>query len=131
MEVKQPWLSRGHVYIAPPDRHLTVVAPGNLRLDKGPKQNFTRPAADALFRSEASTHGKRLIGVVLTGNRADGTEGLNAIKAAGGLSVIQSPSDAEVPAMPLSALSIGNHDHSVSLSEMPPLLIRLIGGRDI
>src|SRR5437868_2371133 len=46
---------RGHIYIAPPDRHL-VVERTQMRVTRGPKENFCRPAVDPLFRSAAYAH---------------------------------------------------------------------------
>ena len=94
----------GHVYFAPPDFHLTVVAPGVLVLGDGEKVHFCRPAADVLFRSAASVFGPRVIGVVMTGGNGDGAEGLRMIKAAGGLCVVQHPVTATNPEMPRKAL---------------------------
>src|SRR5271156_2204526 len=39
------------IYVAPPDHHMTVGPIGIIRLDQGPKEHHTRPAADPLFRS--------------------------------------------------------------------------------
>jgi two-component system, chemotaxis family, protein-glutamate methylesterase/glutaminase len=56
-----------HIYLAPPDHPMTVLRPGCLRLDQGPKVHFSRPAVDPLFRTAAEVYGPRVIGVVLTG----------------------------------------------------------------
>ena len=119
-------IERGHVYIAPPDHHLTVAPPGVVHLNQGPKVRFSRPAADPLFRSAADVYGPRVIGVVLTGCDGDGTEGLRAIKAAGGISVVQDPKEAVVPEMPRSAIIGANPDFIVVLSEMVALLVQLV-----
>jgi two-component system chemotaxis response regulator CheB len=118
----------GHIYFAPPDRHLIVTSDGHLGLDAGPKVRFSRPAADSLFRSAAEIYGPRVIGVVLTGGDGDGTAGLTAIKAAGGLCVVQSPLEAESPDMPISALTGDHPDHCLPLAQIGPLLVRLVGG---
>jgi two-component system chemotaxis response regulator CheB len=115
----------GHIYVARPDHHL-LLRDGKMLVRRGPVENRTRPAVNALFRSAAIHYGSRVIGVVLTGLLDDGTEGLIAIKAAGGLSVIQDPADAEWPSMPRNALKRDHVDHSLPLADLPALLVRLV-----
>ena len=114
----------GIVYVAPPDRHM-LVRPDHIRLSRGPRQHFTRPAIDPLFRSAAESFGPRVVGVVLSGTGGDGTAGLEAIREAGGTTVIQRPSDALYPEMPRSAAAAVAIDHVCSVVELPVLLRRL------
>src|SRR5215469_14492139 len=79
-------IREGHIYVAPPDRHL-LIEDGKVCLSRGPREHFTRPAIDPLFRSAAATAGARVIGVVLSGGGSDGAVGLAAIHDAGGLTV--------------------------------------------
>src|SRR5215208_3593990 len=111
----------GQIYIAPADYHLRV-GPRGIELDQGPKVNRARPAIDPLFRSAAQVFGKRVAGVVLTGFLQDGTQGLVAIKQAGGVSIVQDPLDAEFPNMPQSALAGAPVDYCAPLAEIPALL---------
>jgi two-component system, chemotaxis family, protein-glutamate methylesterase/glutaminase len=97
-------LADGHVYVAPPDRHLRVGG-GRVELDRGPKENAVRPAIDPLFRSAARAYGARAIAVVLSGALSDGAGGAAAVAAAGGAVLVQEPHDAVVPSMPESALA--------------------------
>ena len=114
----------GHVYVAPPDRHL-LVEPGRMRVTHGPRENRFRPAIDPLFRSAAQVYGPRVVGVVLTGGLDDGSSGLWAIKRLGGTAVVQDPEEAFMPSMPLSALGQVEVDYTLPLAEIAPLLVRL------
>lgn len=96
-------LEAGRIYVAPPDRHLTLAA-GRLRLDRGPKENAARPAVDPLLRSLAAEYGERAVGVILSGALGDGSGGALAIHEAGGTVIVQDPDEATVASMPESAL---------------------------
>jgi two-component system chemotaxis response regulator CheB len=116
----------GRIHIAPPDLHLLVTPDGErMRLRRGPQENRTRPAIDPLFRSAAVARGPRAVGVVMSGLLDDGTAGLVAIKACGGISVVQDPADAAWPDMPRNALRGDSPDHCVPMSDMGALLTRL------
>lgn len=115
----------GHIYVAAPDLHM-LLRPGKVLMRRGPNENRTRPAVNALFRSAAIAYGGRVIGVVLTGLLDDGTDGLIAIKAAGGMSVVQDPADAEWPSMPQNALKRDHVDRKVPLSGLAELLVELV-----
>jgi two-component system chemotaxis response regulator CheB len=95
----------GHIYIAPPDRHL-LAGRRHLHLSATPRENGSRPAIDPLFRSAARHHGPRAVGVVLTGMLDDGSTGLLAMREAGGITVVQDPADAAFPEMPRNAIEL-------------------------
>lgn len=118
-------LTPGHIYVAPPDRHLLVVD-STAVTSRGPRENWARPAVDPLFRTAAEVFGSKVIGVILTGMLNDGTPGLYEIKRRGGVAVVQDPDDAEAPSMPRSALDNVAVDFRVTLAEMPTLLTRLV-----
>lgn len=122
-------LRRGRVYLAPPDRHLVFDAAGHVHLDDGPKVRHHRPAADRLFKSAARVFGREVIGVLLSGSGTDGTDGLIAIKGAGGVSIVQSPSDAQEPGMPTSGLLNDSPDHVPLAEELGPLIQQLVEQR--
>ena len=120
-------LQPGTIEIAPPDQHMLVDG-NRIRLQHGPKEHHARPAIDPLFRSAAATHGPRVIGVLLSGRLDDGTAGLGAIKASGGVAVVQDPDDAEHPEMPRNALAHVEVDCCVPGSELARTLLRLVAG---
>ncbi len=113
------------VYVAPPDHHM-IVAAGAIRLTKGPRENFSRPSIDPLFRSAAEAYGASAIGVILTGGLNDGTAGLYEIKRRGGVTVVQDPDDATNPGMPRSALHHVAVDHCAPLAMLPRLIERAV-----
>ena len=121
-------LHAGRIYVAPPDHHMLVVD-DRIVLTRGPKEHHTRPAIDPLFRSAALAHGADVVGVVLTGTLDDGTTGLQAIKEAGGVAVVQDPEDAFARSMPASALKYVEVDHCVPLPLIPVLLSSLVAKR--
>lgn len=114
-------VKKGHIYIAPPDRHLLLEG-DRLALGVGPRENNARPAIDPMLRSTATCCGFRAIGVVLTGSLGDGASGLWALHQCGGLTVAQDPKDAAYAEMPLTALNRAAPDHVVRLADMPALL---------
>jgi two-component system chemotaxis response regulator CheB len=117
-------LRRGHIYVAPPGRHL-LVHDGHWMLRRGPRENLARPAIDPLFRSAACSFGGGTIGVVLSGALNDGTAGLGAIKRCGGTAIVQDPDEALVPEMPLSALRHTAVDACLPLASIAGELARL------
>lgn len=96
-------LLHGRIYVAPPGRHL-LIKRTLVRAVNGPNENGHRPAIDPLFRSAARAHGRRTIGVILSGSLDDGTAGLYAIKERGGAALVQDPKDALFDGMPASAI---------------------------
>jgi two-component system chemotaxis response regulator CheB len=115
----------GHVYLSLPDQHLEVTV--DRRLSLSPPIPGLRPVAwvDRLFLSAVSVYGGRTVGVILTGADADGAQGMRAIHDAGGLGIVQEPSDAVDPSMPLSSLRIDHPAYCVPLREIGALLNNL------
>jgi two-component system, chemotaxis family, protein-glutamate methylesterase/glutaminase len=111
----------GRILVAAPDHHLLLSARG-VHLDRGPKASGHRPAVDPLFRSAAAAFGPRVVGVVLSGTRDDGSAGLAAIKEAGGLAMAQSPDDALHPSMPRAAIDRVALDAVASTRELASLI---------
>ncbi|OWY28783.1 chemotaxis protein CheB [Herbaspirillum robiniae] len=121
---KEPALA-GAIYFAAPDYHLLVDrAPEGtlLAMSNDEAVNFSRPAIDVLFESAADVYGERLLGVLLTGGNQDGAAGLQAIRGAGGITVVQDPQEAQAPYMPEQALALGKIDYVLTLAQIADLL---------
>ena len=118
-------LAAGTIYVAPPDRHV-IATDHALKLVEGPKENGVRPAIDPLFRSAARTLGDGAIAALLSGTLDDGTAGMAAVHAAGGVTIAQDPSDAICPAMPQSAIENTTVDYVVSADDIGDLLADLV-----
>jgi two-component system chemotaxis response regulator CheB len=118
----------GTIYVAPPDHHL-LLRRHRVRLTHGPRENGHRPAVDPLFRSAALHYGPRVIGVVLSGNLDDGSAGLAAIKARGGVALVQDPSEATFPGMPRSAVENVAVDACLPVADLGVEIARRVGER--
>jgi len=118
---KEP-VEAGTIYFAPPDYHLLVDEGPQLALSSDELVNFSRPAIDVLFESAADEYGERLLGIVLTGGNQAGAVGLQAVRAAGGMTIVQQPDTAQVPYMPELALERGEVDYVLTLEQIAALL---------
>ena len=114
----------GWVFIAPADYHL-LVEPGSFALSVEGRVQFSRPSIDVLFESAALSYGSRAVAVVLTGANTDGAAGMEAVKQAGGQTIVQDPVGAERSTMPAAAVATGAADHVVALPEIATLLVGL------
>ncbi len=112
----------GVIYVAVAQYHLLIERDRSFSLSVDDKVNYARPSIDVLFESAAVTYGPKLIGVVLSGANADGAAGLAAIKARGGLAIVQDPATAEVSFMPQAALNGTTVDHVLDLAGIGRLL---------
>ncbi len=95
-----------HVYVIPPNKALGIRN-GVLHLLARRRQDPRHMPVDAFFHSLAENEGSRAIGVILSGVASDGTLGLAAIKAAGGITFAQDSNSAKYDGMPRSAIAAG------------------------
>ena len=100
-------IEKSVVYIAPPDYHLLIENDFTFSLSSDARASYSRPSIDVLFESAAIAYGDTLIGIILTGANTDGVAGLQTIKKHGGVTIAQSPTDAEFPQMPRAAIDQG------------------------
>jgi two-component system chemotaxis response regulator CheB len=120
-------LEPGTIYVAVPDCHVQIDD-GRLQVEGGPRENGHRPAIDPLFRSAAHSHGARAIGVILSGALDDGARGLRAIKAHGGMTIVQDPDTALHPGMPRAALRLVAPDRVLAPEEIAAAVVEFTAG---
>ena len=120
-------LKQGTIYLAPPDHHL-LFQRDVVMIQRGPREHSTRPSVDPLFRSAASSYGRRVVGVLLTGCGEDGVSGLIAITKKDGLTLVQDPEEASMPYMPLNAIRYDEVAGVVSLDNAATILASLADG---
>ena len=97
-----------HVYVIPPNTNMTVLH-GHLHLIPRP-ETATHMPIDFFLKGLAQDRQDRAIGVILSGLATDGTLGLKAIKAAGGITFAQDEKSAKYDSMPRSATASGAAD---------------------
>ncbi len=103
-----------HVYVIPPDKNMAILN-GTLNLIPRADTVGRHLPIDYFLRSLADDQKNRAVGVILSGTGADGTLGLRAIKAEGGLTFVQSTDSAQYDGMPSSAIAA-----EVADSVLPP-----------
>ncbi|MBD9462425.1 chemotaxis protein CheB [Pseudomonas sp. Pdm06] len=118
-------IAPGTLYVATPGYHLSVEADRCLSLSLEEPVHHSRPSIDVLFESAADVYGEKLLAVVMTGANGDGARGLARVRALGGITVVQDPSEAQVATMPEAALALHEPDHILTLQGIGQLLAGL------
>ncbi|MCQ4318352.1 PAS domain S-box protein [Stutzerimonas zhaodongensis] len=117
-------IERNHIYVIPPAMDLSMND-GYLRLLEPKRKRGPQVAVDLFFRALADVHHSHAIGIVLSGSGSDGSVGLSRIKEQGGVTLAQTPEDAEYDSMPRSAIETGMVDIVLPVAEIPQKLVEL------
>ena len=112
------------VYVLPPNATL-VLSQSTLTLGPLLALSAGRFAIDSFLHSLARARGPYAIGVLLSGTASDGTAGLQAIKAEGGITFAQDAHSAAFSPMPQSAIATGVVDHVLPPEEIAREITRL------
>lgn len=106
------------VYLIPSDKFMTIQG-NKLYLTDKEKIKGPHMTINTFFSSLAADYGKKAIGIVLSGLGADGTEGIKAIKKAGGIVMARNPETSEFGSMPSNAIGTGLVDFVLEPDQMP------------
>jgi len=112
------------VYVLPEGKNMTISG-GKLILKDRPSST-PNSAVDIFFNALAEDLGDKSIGIVLSGNGADGTKGIEAIKKVGGMVIVQDPKSTEYNDMPNNAIKSGYYDHILAPKLIPLQIVRYI-----
>jgi two-component system CheB/CheR fusion protein len=121
-------LEPNHVYVIPPDRRLQVID-HKLSATEFKEPRGQRLPIDFLFRSVAERLGDGFA-VILSGAGSDGALGVRAVKDAGGIILVQDPSEADYASMPRSAIETGVVDFVLPVRDLASRLTDLIRIKD-
>jgi two-component system, chemotaxis family, CheB/CheR fusion protein len=118
-------LKPNNVYFNPPAKEV-VIYQGVFHLVEPSEARYVRLPIDFFFRSLAQDLKEKAICIVLSGTGSDGTQGLEAVKGAGGMTIAQSEEQAAYPFMPRSAIDTGLVDYILPAERMPEEIIRYV-----
>jgi two-component system, chemotaxis family, CheB/CheR fusion protein len=113
-----------HVYVIPPNAKM-VLKGGVLQLSPREKIFGKYMPGDAFFVSLAADRGNKSIAVVLSGGDGDGSLGVTAIKAAGGVTFAQCEGTAKFDSMPNAAVATGHVDFILPPEQIAAELVKL------
>ncbi|HXR96421.1 MAG TPA: chemotaxis protein CheB [Terriglobales bacterium] len=113
-----------HVYVAPAS-HCVRLEAGKLRLAPNPGERSLHLPINAFFQSLAEERKGAAVAVVLSGNASDGTAGVAAVKAHGGICIAQSLQTATYDGMARSAIASGAVDYILAPDEIAREVARI------
>ncbi len=111
-------MEKGKIYFAPADYHLLIEEDHTFSLDLSDKVHYSRPSIDVTMESLAWVIRSGMIAILLSGANSDGAEGMRTVQQQGGITLIQSPEEAEYPLMPNSALELFTPDKTLAIRDM-------------
>jgi two-component system, chemotaxis family, CheB/CheR fusion protein len=114
-----------HVYVIPPNTYI-AVRDGDVFHEPAVKVRGINMPIDHFFRSLAEARGEQAIGIVLSGAGSDGAVGLQEIKGAGGMTMVQQPETAIYDSMPRAAMATGAVDCVLPIADMPAALLKYV-----
>ncbi len=114
-----------HIYVIPPRRNLGILG-GVLHPQPRASQGPNMPI-DVFLRALAADRGIHAAGVILSGNASDGTQGLRALKAAGGITFAQEIRSAKFREMPANAIAAGAVDFVLPVTGIARKLAAMAG----
>ena len=123
------WIRKGEIYLIPPNRNI-LLHKGKLLLKERAAQHQLNLPINLFFESLSQECTSKAIGIILSGTGSDGAEGVQAIRNAGGMVMVQKPEDSQFNGMPLAAIYTGAANFVLSVQNMPKILQQYINDPD-
>lgn len=120
---------RNIVYLIPNDKYMSIKD-NKLQLTDKDKIRGPHLTIDTFFNALAVDNGKKAIGIVLSGLGSDGSEGIRAIKEAGGMTIARNPQNAEFSSMPEHAIATDMIDFILEPQFMPDVIAAYVKSND-
>lgn len=119
LEAKDRILIEGNtIYITPPNKNIMIDGETIILQTPSSETFIPKPSVDIFFESLAISKKNRAIGIILSGTGSDGSRGMQAIKAEGGITMAQEPNSAKYNGMPLAAISAQSVDMVLTPTQM-------------
>ncbi len=113
------------IYMTPENTDI-FVSNGKVYLKSIEHTYGPKPSVNYFFNSLAQAYGSKSIGIILSGTGSDGAFGIRAIKAAGGITIAQSPQSSKYDGMPISAINTGKVDIVAPVENIPNEIARIV-----
>ncbi len=114
-----------YVYIAPQNADVGIHD-GHLLLFKASKKKGAKMGIDHFFQSLAEDQWNLAVGIIFSGDGADGETGIRMIKEKLGMTMVHEPENAGCPSMPTAAINTQLADYVLLPDEMPGKLIQYL-----
>ncbi len=119
-------LEKGVAYFPPEEQHVGFYKNGSIRLYNGLSYDGHRPSITITMKAAAEVFGSGVMGILLTGMGRDGAEGLKAIKAAGGKTIVQDEETSAVFGMPKEAIENNAADYVLPIDKIAKQIMNMV-----
>jgi len=121
-------LRAGHIYIAPPERNLSINRRLELELEEQKASDIFHPSCDHLLKSVADVCGSQAVGIILSGMSSDGVQGIAHIRHRGGITFAQDEASSVIFGMNRMAIESGAVQQVLPIMAIGQQIQKLAGG---
>lgn len=119
-------LQLSQVYISPSHQHLTFTPEQRIKLVDCTQKDIYHPSCDAMLTSVAEVFGAQAIGIIMTGMGRDGTKGMAAIHAKGGITLAQDEASSVIYGMNAEAVAAGVIHLELPLASLSEEMLKIL-----